>query len=54
MAILVMRPESFIQTLISPSNGGSTLNLALIGQEVSKKIKFEFYSPFHSSLPLSI
>ena len=40
-AILVMRPRPFIQSLVLPSQGGSTYNLALIGQAVSMKKIFE-------------
>ena len=37
-ATLVMRPGPFKQTLVPPSQEGSTLNLAFIGQAVSEKI----------------
>ena len=40
-AILVMRPGPFIYTLFPPSQGGSTLILALIGQGVLEKKIFE-------------
>ena len=40
-AILVMWPGPFEQTFIPPSHGGSTWNLASIGQAVSKEKKFE-------------
>ena len=41
VAILVMWPRPFLQTLVPPAQGGSTLNLALIGQAVSEKKIFE-------------
>ena len=34
-AILVMRPGQFIQTFVTPTHGGFTYYLALIGQAVS-------------------
>ena len=40
-AILVMRPGQFMYTFIPPSHGGSTLNLALIGQAVLEEKIFE-------------
>ena len=40
-AILVMWPGPFIYTFVPPSQGGSTYNLALIGQAVSEEKIFE-------------
>ena len=40
-AILVMWPGCREQNFVPPSQGGSTLNLALIGQAVSEKKMFE-------------
>ena len=40
-AILVMWPGPFIQTFVPPSQGGSTYNLALIGQAVSEEKMFK-------------
>ena len=40
-AILVMWPRPFYQTFVPPSHGGSTYNLASIGQAVSKEKEFE-------------
>ena len=40
-AILVMWPGPFIQTFFIPSQGGSTWNLALIGQAVLEMKIFE-------------
>ena len=41
VAILVMWPGPFEQTFVPPSQGGSTWNLASIGQVVSKEKMFE-------------
>ena len=41
VAILVMWPRPFKQTLVPASHGGSTLNLALIGNAISEKKIFE-------------
>ena len=38
VAILVMLPKCSEQTFLPPTHGGSTQNLALIGQAVSEKI----------------
>ena len=40
-AILVMWPGPFIYTFVPPSQGGSTYNLALIGQAVSEEKMFK-------------
>ena len=40
-AIWVMCPGPFICTFVPPSQGGSTYNLALIGQAVSVEKMFE-------------
>ena len=40
-AIFVMLPGPFIQSLVPPSQGGSTINLVLIGQTVSEEKIFE-------------
>ena len=40
-AILVMLPVLLIQNFVPPSQGGSTLNLVLIGQAVSEEKMFE-------------
>ena len=37
-AILVMRPKCREQTFVPPTQGGSTYNLALIGQAVSEEM----------------
>ena len=37
-AILVMLPRCHEQTFVPPTQGGSTLNLALIGQAVLEKM----------------
>ena len=41
MAILVMWPWCREQSFVPPTQGGSTLNLALIGPAVSEKKMFE-------------
>ena len=41
VATLVMWPRPHEQTVVSPTHGGSTWNLALIGQVVLEKIIFE-------------
>ena len=45
VAILVMWPGPLEQIFIPLSHGGSTWNLALIGQVVSKEKKFENVNP---------
>ena len=40
-AILVMRPRCREQNIVPPTQGGSTLNLALIGPAVWEKKMFE-------------
>ena len=40
-AILAMWPGSFIQTFVPPPQGGSTYNLALIGEAVSEEKMFK-------------
>ena len=50
-AILVMWPGPFIQTFFTPSQGGSTWNLALIGQAVLKRKIFENGGHIHVYSP---
>ena len=50
VAILVMLPELFMYTLVTPSYRCSTSNLAFIGQAVSEKI-FEYYGHIHVYCP---
>ena len=49
-AILVMCPGPFIYTFVPPSQAGSTLNMALIGQAVSVKKMFEKCGHIHVQL----
>ena len=51
VAILVMTPRLFTNTLVPPSYRCSISNLALIGQAVSEKKTFEYNGDIHVYWP---